>query len=127
MIAAYFVLVLLARTCFSGVANATTSAAGSISSRLAGLEMNQAYAKWKATTAAGQGGAIYTHSKLLSKGVGANGSPNGGESPSVGLHWAINGETKKIRVAVAVEATGWVGIGFPEMGGMPGADMLIFE
>jgi dopamine beta-monooxygenase len=127
MIAAYFVLVLLARTCFIGVANATTSAAGSISSRLAGLEMNQAYAKWKATTAAGQGGAIYTHSKLLSKGVGANGSPNGGESPSVGLHWAINGETKKIRVAVAVEATGWVGIGFPEMGGMPGADMLIFE
>ena len=30
-------------------------------------------------------------------------------------------------LAVAVEARGWVALGFSEMGGMKGADIVIFE
>ena len=47
-----------------------------------------------------------------------------GDNDEVALHWKIDGD--KIRIAAAVEASGWLGIGIAEAGGMPGADMVLF-
>lgn len=41
------------------------------------------------------------------------------------VHWKIDEEN--VYIAVAARATGWVGFGLAETGGMRGADMVIFE
>lgn len=41
------------------------------------------------------------------------------------VHWSVDSEY--VYLAVAVRATGWVGFGIGEAGGMLGADMAIFE
>lgn len=41
------------------------------------------------------------------------------------VHWSLDDEY--IHLAVAVRATGWLGFGLSENGGMEGADMMIFE
>jgi dopamine beta-monooxygenase len=41
------------------------------------------------------------------------------------VHWSIKDDT--IEIGFAVRATGWVGLGLSENGGMHGADMVIFE
>jgi hypothetical protein len=41
------------------------------------------------------------------------------------VHWKVDEDN--IYLAVAARATGWVGFGLAETGGMRGADMIIFE
>ena len=43
----------------------------------------------------------------------------------VAVHWSV--DDKHVYLAVAAPATGWVGFGLAEAGGMLGADMVIFE
>ena len=43
----------------------------------------------------------------------------------VAVHWTLN--ATHIRLAVAARATGWVGFGIAESGGMRGADIVLFE
>eukprot|EP00903_Cladosiphon_okamuranus_P022591 g20786.t1 len=44
------------------------------------------------------------------------------------IFWTIDAETESVRLAVhATAATGWVGVGFSEMGGMEGADIVFYE
>lgn len=44
------------------------------------------------------------------------------------VFWTIDDEADTIRVAVhAKAATGWAGVGFSEMGGMEGADIVFYE
>lgn len=49
--------------------------------------------------------------------------PNAGAA----IHWSISSDEMYVDLAVAVRATGWVGFGLSEAGGMRGADMMIFE
>jgi len=68
------------------------------------------YSEWKAT-------ATYENSVYLpTKSDPCNG---------MAFHWAIVSD--KIKIAVAVKATGWSAIGFSETGGMRGADVVYFE
>ncbi|CAN0202728.1 unnamed protein product, partial [Scytosiphon promiscuus] len=47
---------------------------------------------------------------------------------NVDIFWTINMEAETIRLAVhAKSASGWVGVGTSEMGGMEGADLLFYE
>jgi DOMON domain/Copper type II ascorbate-dependent monooxygenase, N-terminal domain len=46
-------------------------------------------------------------------------------SQGVALHWRVDEEN--VYIAVAARATGWVGLGLAETGGMKGADMVLFE
>jgi hypothetical protein len=88
---------------------------------LSDADINDSYSTWKAGR-----GTAFTHSRLLSKTLGAvHPTEAAADESSVALHWIIKEET--IRIAVAVEATGWVALGFTEMGGMPGADIVVFE
>lgn len=43
------------------------------------------------------------------------------------IHWRISRDKQYLNLAIAVRATGWVGFGISEPGGMLGADMMIFE
>jgi DOMON domain/Copper type II ascorbate-dependent monooxygenase, N-terminal domain len=43
----------------------------------------------------------------------------------IAVHWKVDDEN--VYIAVAARATGWVGFGLAETGGMKGADMVIFE
>jgi hypothetical protein len=56
---------------------------------------------------------------------GSNNVADSTKDPAVTIHWTIDSVESKIRLAVAVKAIGWVGLGFTEMGGMPGSDMLM--
>jgi hypothetical protein len=49
--------------------------------------------------------------------------------PSLGIavHYHIDEETQRIYLGLVVRATGWLGFGISESGGMPGSDVLIFE
>ena len=48
--------------------------------------------------------------------------------PNLDVFWTVDTEAETIRVAVhAKAATGWVGVGISEMGGMEGADILFYE
>ena len=44
----------------------------------------------------------------------------------VALHWSIDNESNSIQIAVAARATGWLGFGIAEAGGMPGSDIALF-
>lgn len=47
---------------------------------------------------------------------------------NVDVFWTIDDEAETIRMAVhAKSASGWVGVGLSEMGGMEGADILYYE
>lgn len=46
-------------------------------------------------------------------------------SKGVALHWRM--EEDRIHMGVAARATGWVGFGFSEAGGMEGSDVVYFE
>lgn len=47
-------------------------------------------------------------------------------SNGASIHWSID-DDDHISVAVAVRATGWVGLGLSENGGMSGSDVMLFE
>lgn len=51
--------------------------------------------------------------------------PGPDASNGAAIHWNIQDD--RINLAVAVRATGWVGFGISENGGMRGADMVIFQ
>jgi dopamine beta-monooxygenase len=69
-------------------------------------------------------GSDYTHAKLLK---GGSASASTGGSTAVALHWRVDTAESKLRIAVAAEATGWVGLGISEMGGMKGSDIVVFQ
>ena len=43
------------------------------------------------------------------------------------IHWNIDEARGILELAVAVKATGWLGFGISDNGGMKGSDALIFE
>lgn len=45
---------------------------------------------------------------------------------AVAIHWSVDDDESVLRLAVAANATGWVGFGIAESGGMPGADLVIY-
>lgn len=48
--------------------------------------------------------------------------------PNVEMFWTIDTDLETIRVAIhAKDASGWVGWGMSEMGGMDGADIVYYE
>jgi len=62
-------------------------------------------------------GDEYPRSLFLPSGADTN---NG-----IALHWRI--DEKRVHVAVAAKAQGWVGLGLSENGGMRGADIVYFQ
>lgn len=83
------------------------------------LASHATYAKWVKRK-----GSDYTGSKLFKNG----GSSSSATSPAVvALHWTVGTTKSTLRIAVAAEATGWVGLGISEMGGMAGSDIVFFE
>lgn len=50
---------------------------------------------------------------------------NTARSGGVHVHWKIDTDSN-LHVAVATNATGWVGFGIAEAGGMPGSDIVVF-
>jgi len=54
-------------------------------------------------------------------------SLNDGKKNSIALHWFIDEVKSELNIAAAVYAKGWIGIGISEAGGMPGADIVVFE
>jgi hypothetical protein len=71
---------------------------------------NDAYVDWS------QSVSRYTSSLFLP----SNADPDLGAA----LHWSIEGDS--VFLAVAARATGWVGFGLSENGGMQGADLVLF-
>ena len=50
----------------------------------------------------------------------------------IALHWRVDYDNKNqqqgiIHMAIAAQARGWVSLGIAEAGGMPGADMVVYE
>ena len=68
----------------------------------------EAYATWLQQ----RGNKNYDHCKLF------------GMNSEIAFHWKI--KNGRLYIAAAVEAAGWLGIGLAEVGGMPGADMILF-
>ncbi|KAJ3081408.1 hypothetical protein HK102_002360 [Quaeritorhiza haematococci] len=48
-------------------------------------------------------------------------------SPSYALHWSVSEQDGYITFGIEADATGWVGLGLSEQGGMFGADILAVE
>lgn len=77
-------------------------------------DINAPYVSWLTS----RGEANFEHSAFLSGTT---------EGDGVAVHWTIDDSTRTIRLAVAAPATGWVGFGLAEAGGMKGADIVLFE
>lgn len=43
------------------------------------------------------------------------------------IHWSISEDQEYVDLGIAVRATGWLGFGLSDNGGMTGADILLFE
>ena len=52
--------------------------------------------------------------------------PKAASEEGVAFHWSIDNESNTIRIAVAAKATGWLGFGLAEAGGMPGSDVVLY-
>lgn len=78
---------------------------------------NLSYLKW--VSEADTSSQPYTNSFFMSSVV----DPNLG----VAVHYRTDETSRRIYLGLAVRATGWLGFGIAEVGGMLGADMLIFE
>ncbi|GKY93756.1 hypothetical protein MPSEU_000342700 [Mayamaea pseudoterrestris] len=72
---------------------------------------NVVYNKWLA-------GSDYRNSLFIPADNNVNGAA---------VHWTISDDNTTLNLAVAVEASGWVGFGLSENGGMTGSDMMIYE
>jgi hypothetical protein len=75
---------------------------------------DDAYQSWLDVAA-----SDYTNSLFLESSVDA--------SEGVAVYWRLDRTAERIYLAVAARATGWVGFGISENGGMHGADILLFE
>jgi len=71
---------------------------------------NDAYIKWANASS-------YSNSAFLQS--------TGATDEGVAVHWTL--DSKFIHLAVAARATGWVGFGIAESGGMLGSDIVLFE
>jgi hypothetical protein len=76
---------------------------------------NQLYLDWLEH----KEGNDFTHFLFLESSLSTNEVPHG-----AALHWKTN--ATHIQIAVAARATGWIGFGLSENGGMRGADMVLF-
>lgn len=76
---------------------------------------HDAYIDWWATTKT-TSASRYTNSVFLPS--------NGDHSMGAAVHWSIQDDS--IFLAVSARATGWVGFGLSENGGMQGADVVLF-
>ncbi len=76
------------------------------------------YIEWYETSAIGRSSA----SMFLSDASDASDSTYYGAA----IHWSII-DNYQLRLAIAVRATGWLGFGLSENGGMRGADLMLFE
>lgn len=63
-------------------------------------------------------GGVYERSLFLPTAVDAD--------QGVALHWSIDQATEMIHLAVVARATGWVGVGIAETGGMLGSDIALY-
>ena len=99
--------------CLAGFAAAAAAAAVPPAEYFS-TDINAPYVSWLTS----RGEANFDHSAFL---------PGTTEGDGVAVHWTIDDATSKIRLAVAAPATGWVGFGLAEAGGMRGADMVLFE
>jgi hypothetical protein len=79
-----------------------------------GESNNDAYQSWLDVAASN-----YSNSLFFESTVDA--------SQGVAVHWRLDRTAERIYLAVAARATGWVGFGISENGGMQGADILLFE
>ena len=75
---------------------------------------NTPYVSWLTS----RGESNFEHSAFLAGDI---------EGDGVAVHWTIDDDASSIRLAVAVQATGWVGFGLAEAGGMRGSDIVLFE
>jgi hypothetical protein len=102
---------LLSLVCvFMNVTAATAQTLSSSPADYFGGSDNDAYLDWS------NGVSRYKGSMFLP----SNADPDLGAA----VHWSIEGDS--IFLAVAARATGWLGFGLSENGGMQGADMVIF-
>jgi hypothetical protein len=74
------------------------------------------YLDWWAVNAGNSASGGYTNSIFLP----SNSDPSLGAA----VHWSIQGDS--VFLAVAARATGWVGFGLSEDGGMQGSDVVLF-
>jgi hypothetical protein len=82
---------------------------------------------WWATNESREGNNSYRRTAFLSSKGNAHNSIATASDAAVALHWTIDHVQSKINLEIAVKALGWVRLGFTEMGGMPGSDMIIFD
>lgn len=75
---------------------------------------NAPYVSWLTS----RGESNFDHSAFLAGDV---------EGEGVAVHWTIDDDASTIRLAIAARATGWVGFGLAEAGGMKGSDIVLFE
>lgn len=80
-------------------------------------DSNAAYLSWLEQRGVGYGSSVF----LSSRESEADSDNNG-----AAIHWQIDQDASKIRLAVAARATGWVGFGIAEAGGMPGSDIVYY-
>lgn len=75
--------------------------------------------------------AVSINQRLLTFAIEFDGSSHARSASLDGdldIYWTIDDEAETIRIAVhAKAATGWVGFGISEMGGMEGADIVFYE
>jgi hypothetical protein len=95
---------------FLSLTAATAQTLPSSPAELFGGSDNEAYLDWANSV------SRYTSSVFLP----SSGDPDLGAA----VHWSIEGDS--IFLAVAARATGWLGFGLSENGGMQGADVVIF-
>jgi hypothetical protein len=101
----------LVLVCMSvAAATAQTLSNSNIPAEYFGGSDNDVYLDWA------DGVSRYTSSVFLP----SNADPNLGAA----VHWSIEGDS--IFLAVAARATGWLGFGLSENGGMKGADVILF-
>ena len=70
-------------------------------------DANAPYVAWLTS----RGESNFDHSAFLAGDI---------EGEGVAVHWTIDDDASTIRLAVAARATGWVGFGLAEAGGMKG-------
>lgn len=107
----------------SGSTIATAVRSSTASSYFSGLSADEKleYTSWLTDKSS----SYPSHAFLVSN----NSSKSEGDKYGDGaaLFWNVNGVTHTIHFAIVARATGWVGLGISDAGGMLGADMALFE
>jgi hypothetical protein len=93
----------------------TSATAQTLPAEYFGGSDHDAYVEWLAVSV-NNSASRYTNSIFL--------PTNGDPSLGAAVHWSIEGDS--VFLAVAARATGWVGFGLSENGGMQGSDVVLF-